>query len=157
MPIKVVCAGGHLISALGTEAAVRRCAGIAIASTTHCPETLSKLAYDCDVIVSDLQSVSSWQNADGEPLLTRIRAGHINVGLVLHSCIKNPAYLATLSAMKAVHALLDGDDVGKHLQAAINAAHIRQKFVSSTVAEYAANCPDAASVTSPSPPVRSTY
>ncbi|MDR5755608.1 LuxR C-terminal-related transcriptional regulator [Caballeronia sp. LZ035] len=138
MPIKVLCAGGYLISALGTEAAVRQCAEFDIVATTHCPDALAKLAFDCDVIVADLQSVSSRQNSLGEPLLTRMRAGHIEVGLVLHSGIKNPAYLATLSAMKAVHAVLDEEDVGKHLEAAINAAFLRQKFVSPTLAGYAA-------------------
>jgi two-component system, NarL family, captular synthesis response regulator RcsB len=141
MSIKVVCAGGHLISALGTEAAVRQCAGVTTVATTYCPDQLATLAFDCDVIVADLQSVSSRQNALGEPLLTRIRAGHIDVGLVLHSCIKNPAYLATLSAVKAVHAVLDEDDVGKHLKEAIDAAHIRQKFVSPALAKYAAKLP----------------
>ncbi|BAO87873.1 LuxR C-terminal-related transcriptional regulator [Caballeronia cordobensis] len=141
MPIKVVCAGGHLISALGTEAAVRRCAGLNIVATTHCPNALAKLAFDCDVIVADLQSVSARQNSLGEPLLTRMRAGHIEVGLVLHSCIKNPAYLATLSAIKAVHAVLDEEDVGEHLEAAINAAYLRQKFVSPTLAGYVLKLP----------------
>ncbi|WP_250491603.1 LuxR C-terminal-related transcriptional regulator [Caballeronia sp. GAWG1-1] len=102
---------------------------------------MANLAVDCDVIVADLQSVSSRQNALGEPLLSRIRAGHIDVGLVLHSCIKNEAFLATLSAMRAVHAVLDKDDVGRDLKAAIHAAHIRKKFVSSTLAKYSAKLP----------------
>ncbi|WP_250478965.1 MULTISPECIES: LuxR C-terminal-related transcriptional regulator [unclassified Caballeronia] len=141
MPIKVVCGGGHLISALGIEAAVRQCAGLKPIATTHCSDTLANLALRCDVIVADFRSVSSRENSSGESLLTRIRAGYIDVGLVLHSCIKNPAYLATLSAMKAVHAVLDEGDVGRDLKAAIDAAHIRHKFVSSTLARYAANLP----------------
>ncbi|WP_160167916.1 helix-turn-helix transcriptional regulator [Caballeronia insecticola] len=110
-------------------------------ATTCCGDTLAKLASECDVIVADLQSVSSRQNSAREPLLTRIRAGHIDVGLVLHSCIKNPAYLATLSALSAVHAVLDRDEVGEHLKSAIDAAYARQKFVSSTLAKYAATLP----------------
>ncbi|MDR5777767.1 MULTISPECIES: LuxR C-terminal-related transcriptional regulator [unclassified Caballeronia] len=141
MSLRIVCAGRHLITALGTEAAVRRCAGVTSVVTTQCADELSKLALDCDVIVADLQSVSSRNNALGQPLLTRIRAGHIDVGLVLHSCIKNPAYLATLSALKAVHAVLDDDEIGVHLKPAIKAAHARKKFVSPTLAKYAATLP----------------
>ncbi|WP_250520689.1 response regulator transcription factor [Caballeronia sp. NCTM1] len=141
MPIKVVCGGGNLINALGIEAAVRQCAGLKPIATTHCSDALADLALHCDVIVADFQSVLSRDNSSGDPLLTRIRAGHIDVGLVLHSRIKNPAYLATLAAMKAVHAVLDEDDVGRDLTAAIDAAHIRQKFVSSKLAAYSARLP----------------
>ncbi len=72
MSLRVVCAGSHLISALGTEAAVRQCAGVTTVATTYCGDTLAELASDCDVIVADLQSVSSRQNSAREPLLTRI-------------------------------------------------------------------------------------
>lgn len=141
MRIRVVCAGGHLISALGIEAAVRQCAGIRPIATTHYADRLAKLASDCDVIVADLQSILSRDNCIGEPLLTRIRAGHIDVGLVLHSRNKNPSYLAMLSAMKGVHSVLNEKDVGTELEAAIDAAHIRRKFVSSSLSRYAAKMP----------------
>ncbi|WP_250483318.1 helix-turn-helix transcriptional regulator [Caballeronia sp. GaOx3] len=85
-------------------------------------------------MVTDREAASVCDDAALGPLIKLALDEFPDVGVVLHSCIRNAAYVATLSQL-GVHAVLDKEDVIEHLHAAVLAAHTKANYISPTLAD----------------------
>ncbi|MDR5756514.1 response regulator transcription factor [Caballeronia sp. LZ035] len=131
MAINVITAESHPITALGLEAVLRRCHGVNLLATISKGHEFSQVmsAFECHVVVTDREAACGVSSGTSEPLIKVILEEHPNIGVVLHSCVRNAAYVSTLCQL-GVHAVLDKDDVLEYLPAAITAAHAKASYVS---------------------------
>ncbi|WP_061174161.1 response regulator transcription factor [Caballeronia pedi] len=136
MSIKVIAADSHPVTALGIETVLRQCSGVTVIGILRSAIEISSLAATnaFNVIVMDKEAASKCIGGTTIPLIKLILDEFPGVGVVLHSCARNAAYVATLSQL-GVHAMLDEDDVIMHLHVAIRVANARANYISPKLAE----------------------
>jgi two-component system, NarL family, captular synthesis response regulator RcsB len=136
LTIKVIAADSHPVTALGIETILGRCSGVTVIGALRSAIEIANLAgaQGFNVIVMDKEVASGCIGGTTTPLIKLILDEYPDVGVVLHSCVRNAAYVATLSHL-GVHAMLDKEDVIVHLNVAVRAANARVNYISPTLAE----------------------
>jgi two-component system capsular synthesis response regulator RcsB len=135
MSIKVISAESHPLTALGIQSLLHRYNGITLVAAVGKDGELSKLAstHNAHVVITDQESACGAVGKAFRPMLRIILDDHPKMGVILHSCIRNPAYVSTLAQL-GVHAILDKEDIIEFLPAAILAAHAKANYLSPTLA-----------------------
>ncbi|WP_459906756.1 LuxR C-terminal-related transcriptional regulator [Caballeronia sp. HLA56] len=136
MSIRVLAADSHPVTALGIETILRKYHDLTLIGAMGRAIYISdlELVNEFDVIVMDKKAASTCMVGTTIPLIKLILDDYPDVGVVLHSCVRNAAYIATLGQL-GVSAMLDAEDVIVHLNVAIEAANAGAHFVSPTLAE----------------------
>ncbi|WP_250528857.1 response regulator transcription factor [Caballeronia sp. ATUFL_F1_KS4A] len=139
MSINVLSAESHPLTALGIESLLRGCEGVNLVATVRqigeLPEIVSTNNFN--VVVTGREAACEANGNAFRPLVKIILDDHPEVGVVLHSCIRNAAYVSTLAQL-GVHAILDKEDIIDFLPAAISAAHAKASYISPTLADSTA-------------------
>ncbi len=137
MCIKVISAESHPLTALGVKTLIQRYEGMDLVAAVRRSDELSNVAsaHDFHVVVTDQEAACEAAGKSFRPLLKIILEDHPAVGVVLHSCVRNLAYVSTLAQL-GVHAILDKEDIIEFLPVAILAAHAKATYVSPKLAGF---------------------
>ncbi|WP_404984719.1 LuxR C-terminal-related transcriptional regulator [Caballeronia sp. LZ034LL] len=115
----------------------------AVRTSKELPTVVS--THDFHVVITDQEAACETVEGSFRPLLKIILEDHPAVGVVLHSCIRNPAYVSTLAQL-GVHAILDKEDIIEFLPVAILAAYAKANYISPKLASFASAPASAADV-----------
>ncbi|WP_201312554.1 response regulator transcription factor [Dyella sp. EPa41] len=137
-PIRVAIADDHPVVRLSVEAALDDIPMVSrIGSVGNSSELMELLEHrPCDVLVTDY-AMPGGSHGDGLDLLCALRARFPAMGIVVLTAVDDPFLIQALITSGIVNILSKVDGIA-HIGPAVQAAHVRRRYVSPSIANLVA-------------------
>lgn len=136
--IRVIVADDHPVIRMGIELELDRVPGMrVVGSARDSTELVALLAEPCDVLVTDY-AMPGGEHGDGLALLAYIAAQFPALPIVVVTAIDKPALVRTLLSRGIVD-IVSKADAMTHIVPAVQAAFVRRRYHSPTIAAIVAS------------------